>query len=142
MTALLTALLVAGCLEAPEGAEPGTAKGTPNETQASNTTIPEPQIFSGDAIIANPAHTAYCLRNGIDGDHHSLDDDPAGWYFAVEPADAFVVYWFDESHGYLGGGDPKGKVPEEAALAEVCHAKGTLPADYLLELRHPDDPAL
>lgn len=138
LAALLLVLAGAGCLqpaEIPEGeADPLSAA----ESETGNATLPDPQIFSGRAMVANPAHFAGCLRNGLDGDLHPLKGDPGGWRFTVEPKDAFVVYWFNEASEYLGGGDGEGEVPEDAAAAEVCHAHGTTPADYTLELVHPE----
>lgn len=137
---LLLTLLFAGCIGSPEATPEGGPDGLPSAAQQGNQTLPEPQVFQGDAVLTNPAHFAYCLQNGIDGNLHALDGNPGGWRFSVAPTDVFVVYWFDEGQSYLGGGEAEGNVPADAAFAEVCQASGTGPADYTLEVIHGDHP--
>lgn len=101
--------------------------------------VPEPVVITGSAIIPNPVigPNLLCFRDGIDGDAHEIAPAAPGWNYALEPADSFTVYWFDEGDSYMETGDDEGVVPDGAAIAEICQDVSVL-GDYTLTLTHPD----
>lgn len=101
--------------------------------------VPEPVVITGSAIIPNPVigPNFLCFRDGIDGDAHEIAPAEPGWNYALEPADSFTVYWFDEGGSYMETGDDAGVVPDGAAIAEICQDVSVL-GEYTMTLTHPD----
>lgn len=101
--------------------------------------VPEPVVITGTALLPNPVigPNLLCFRDGIDGDAHEIAPAAPGWNYALEPADSFTVYWFDEADSYMETGDDVGVVPDGAAIAEICQDVSVL-GDYTMTLTHPD----
>lgn len=134
--------------------------------------ILDPVVIEGEARVGNPAHSQYCVRNvansgagvdeEIDGNLTALDPAGAGWVYALEPADNFTMYWYDDANRLwiaddvnpdeesprLGEAGSEGIVPEDATHVEVCMHGPTdstpegLPYTLILwPPGHPDAPA-
>ncbi len=135
--ALVFAIGLAGCLELGEN-DPASTPGEPSEDETTpiNETPAQPLVFNGSATLSTPAHGAFCVHEGIDGETHTIEKNVDDWHFQVEPADSFTIYWHSDA-GYLEGGESSGSVPEDASLAEVCYIQGIGPAEYTLTLDPP-----
>lgn len=135
----LLAAAASGCLASPGDGAPPAETGTQEAPQ--NLTIPDPVIVRGETLVGHPLHSAGCIMNGVDGAMHELGQKVDDWRFRLSPDDTFVAYWW-QGEDYLddGSGESAGTVPAGATHVEVCRTTGTETAEYVLTIRHPDDP--
>jgi hypothetical protein len=141
LASIASALLFASLLAGAGCLQPGPLENETPDVPPPQPAPPGPIIFEGSSLLMQPLHAATCLSEGIDGENHVLPRRADGWWFFLEPAEQFVVYWA-AGDDYLpqGSGESQGYVPHGATRAEVCRVEGTDARDYALTLLHPDHP--
>lgn len=132
---LALSMALSGCIEAGDDTHENGDPSPPDGTPSVNVTIPAPIILEGSALAINPLSDFTCLNEGIDGGHHELGTDVAGWNYHLEP-DGFVAWWWTGDE--WEGGEAHGRVPSGSTDVEVCYIDGIGPADYTLTITHPD----